>query len=152
MMPTLFIARTTPGFQLDAARDPRVRAARKRALRVRVHFASAATTLATPEGGIAIAAGDAVIDDGHGRQWGVARAHFDAKYAPVAPGLPGDAGAYTSLPTEARAMQMSTPFSVRFADGVSELVGRPGDWLLDYGDGSLGVVTADVFVDSYDLA
>jgi hypothetical protein len=152
MTSALFIARTAPGFQLDAARDPRVRAVRKRALRVSVHFASAATTLATREGRIAIAPGDAIIDDGHGHQWGVARAHFDAKYAPVAPGLPGDACAYTSLPTEARAMQMSTRFRVRFADGVSELDGSPGDWLVDYGDGSLGVVSATVFADSYDLA
>ncbi len=151
MMLTLFRARTTPGFQLDAARDPRVRDVRKRALRVSVQFASAATTIATPEGKIAIAPGDAIVDDGNGRQWGVARALFDARYAPVAPVPPGDAGAYISLPTEARAMQMSTPFRVRFADGVSELEGRPGDWLLDYGDGSLGVVSAQVFDDSYDL-
>ena len=152
MTSTLFTARTTPGFQLDAARDPRVRAARKRALRVRVHFASTSTTLATPEGTIAIAPGDAIIDDDQGRRWGVARAHFDEKYAPVAPILPGDAGAYTSLPTKARAMQMAAPFRVRFVDGISELEGGPGDWLLDYGDGSLGVVSADVFADSYDLA
>ena len=151
MMSVLFIARTTHGFQLDAERDPCVCDVRKRALRVSVHFASAVTTLATPEGTIAIAPGDSIIDDGHGRQWGVARAHFDAKYAPIAPVLPGDAGAYTSLPTEARAMEMSTPFRVRLADGVSELEGRPGDWLLDYGDGSLGVVSAAVFADSYDL-
>ena len=66
--------------------------------------------------------------------------------------FPGSPGAYTSLPTEVRAIQMSTPFRVRFADGVSELEGRPGDWLLDYGNGSLGVVSADVFADTYDLA
>jgi hypothetical protein len=151
MMSTPFIARATPGFQLDAARDPRVRPVRKRALRVSVRFASAATSLATHEGAIAVSPGDAIIDDGQGRQWGVARAHFDAKYAPVAPVLPGTAGAYTSLPVEARAMQMTQPFRVQFIDGVSELEGRPGDWLLDYGDGSLGVVVAEIFVDSYDL-
>lgn len=150
-MSTLFIACTTPGFQLDAARDPRVRAARKRALLVSVDFAPAATTLATPEGRIAIARGDAIIDDGHGRQWGFGRAQFDAKYTPVKPVPPGSAGTYTSLPTEARALRMSTPFRVRFVDGISELEGRPGDWLLDYGDGSLGVVAADVFLNSYDL-
>jgi hypothetical protein len=48
-------------------------------------------------------------------------------------------------------MQMTQPFRVQFIDGVSELEGRPGDWLLDYGDGSLGVVVAEIFVDSYDL-
>jgi len=152
MTSTTFIARTVPGFQLDAGRDPCVRAVRKRALRVGVHFASAAATLDTPEGRIAIAAGDAIVDDGHGRRWGVARARFEARYAPVDAVLAGDAGAYTSLPAEARALRMATPFRVRFADGVSELDGRAGDWLLDYGDGSLGVVSAEVFADSYDLA
>ena len=146
-----FRTRTTAGFQLDAARDPRVRLVRKRALRVTVHFASSASRLATPEGTIAVSPGDAIIDDDQGRRWGVDRARFDAKYAPVPPAVRGQAGVYTSLPVEALAMQMAQPFRVRFTDGISELEGGPGDWLLDYGDGSLGVVAADAFLNSYDL-
>ncbi len=152
MTPTLFRARTAPGFQLDPARDPRVRVARKRALRVAVHFASAASRLATAEGTIAVSPGDAIIDDGNGRQWAVERARFDARYAAVPPVMAGETGTYVSLPADARALPMDVPFRVRFADGLSELEGRAGDWLLDYGDGSLGVVAADVFTHSYELA
>jgi hypothetical protein len=40
---------------------------------------------------------------------------------------------------------------VLLADGVSRLNGRPGDWLVDYGDGSLGVVSPAIFAVTYDL-
>jgi hypothetical protein len=116
-----------------------------------VYFAQSAGRIATPEGTIAVSPGDAIIDDRQGRQWAVDRSRFAAKYSPVSPLLPGQAGAYTSLPVEALAMQMTEPFRVQFTDGISELEGHGGDWLLDYGDGSLGVVANDAFQNSYDF-
>lgn len=35
------------------------------------------------------------------------------------------------------------------ADGTSRLHGAPGDWLIDYGDGTLGVVSAEIFAATY---
>ena len=46
---------------------------------------------------------------------------------------------------------MTEPFDVLLADGVSRLHGRPGDWLVDYGDGSLGVVTNAIFGVTYEI-
>jgi hypothetical protein len=40
---------------------------------------------------------------------------------------------------------------VVLADGISRLKGRPGDWLVDYGDGSLGVVSPEIFSSTYQV-
>jgi PGDYG protein len=44
---------------------------------------------------------------------------------------------------------MQEPFEVALADGVSHLSGRAGDWLVDYGDGSLGIVAEGIFATTY---
>jgi hypothetical protein len=46
---------------------------------------------------------------------------------------------------------MSEPFEVILSDGVSRLSGRTGDWLIDYGDGSLGIVAPMIFADTYEI-
>jgi hypothetical protein len=55
------------------------------------------------------------------------------------------------LPLDVFALPMATPFSVLLADGSSQLAGAAGDWLLDYGDGSLGIVGAGIFTTTYEL-
>jgi hypothetical protein len=37
------------------------------------------------------------------------------------------------------------------ADGVSRLHGQPGEWLVDYGDGSLGIVSEAIFATTYEI-
>jgi len=37
------------------------------------------------------------------------------------------------------------------ADGVSRLSGHAGDWLVDYGDGSLGIVSPGIFATTYEI-
>jgi hypothetical protein len=56
-----------------------------------------------------------------------------------------------SLPNRILALQMDTPFKVELADGISHLTGRAGDWLVDYGDGSLGIVTQAIFATTYEI-
>jgi len=46
---------------------------------------------------------------------------------------------------------MQQPFEVQLADGVSSLTGHAGDWLVDYGDGSLGIVAQDIFATTYEI-
>jgi hypothetical protein len=46
---------------------------------------------------------------------------------------------------------MEQPFEVMLADGVSRLTGHAGDWLIDYGDGSLGIVTQAIFATTYEI-
>jgi hypothetical protein len=46
---------------------------------------------------------------------------------------------------------MTEPFEVLLADGVSRLSGRAGEWLVDYGDGSLGIVSRPIFATTYEI-
>jgi hypothetical protein len=56
-----------------------------------------------------------------------------------------------SRPYQILALQSQEPFAVLLADGISELAGHPGDWLVDYGDGSLGIVAENVFATTYEI-
>ena len=68
------------------------------------------------------------------------------------PTVAGEAGRYISLPNRIMAVPMSEPFEVLLADGLSRLTGRIGEWLVDYGDGSLGIVSADIFANTYEIS
>ena len=131
--------------------DPRHRAAHKRRQRYKVRFATQAGSVPTLEGPVPIAAGDALITGLAGEQWPVARAAFDAKYQPVPPLPSGQDGQYESLPLPVLVLQPGEPFEAVLADGRSRLHGQAGDWLVDYGDGTLGVVAAAVFNAMYEF-
>jgi hypothetical protein len=77
--------------------------------------------------------------------------HFGDKYRPVPPTRSGEAGTYLSLPNRILALQMTAPFEVLLADGQSRLTGKASDWLVDYGDGSLGVVSQAIFSTTYEI-
>ncbi len=63
----------------------------------------------------------------------------------------GQAGRYVSLPNRIMAVPMTEPFEVLLADGISRLSGRAGEWLVDYGDGSLGIVSQGIFATTYEI-
>jgi hypothetical protein len=69
----------------------------------------------------------------------------------VPPTLEGESGPYHSLRYRVLALQMDRPFEVLLADGVSRLVGHAADWLIDYGDGSLGIVSKPIFDTTYEV-
>ena len=95
--------------------------------------------------------GDAILTGINGEHWRVSKARFPDKYQP-APATPaGEDGAYISLPNRVFAVPMEQGFQVLLADGESRLTGRAGDWLVDYGDGSLGVVSTRVFDQTYEV-
>jgi len=125
--------------------DPRTLAARKRRLTVQVAFADRDGVIQTQEGDVRMRAGDAIITGPSEERWPVSRPRFEAKYRPVPPGAPGAPGPYESLPRAVLALPLQEPFVVVLPDGVSRLHGHPGDWLIDYGDGSLGVVAEASF-------
>lgn len=128
----------------------RVRA-RKRSFPVQVVFAAGDCVVPTLEGAVDARAGDAIVTGPAGERWPVARAHFMDKYQPLGPLPPGVDGTYLSLPADVLALAMAVPFAVHLADGRSRLAGRPGDWLIDYGDGSLGVIAQPIFSATYDI-
>jgi hypothetical protein len=116
---------------------------------VDVEFATAEGTVKTREGQVHAHTGDAILTGAKGDRWRVSRAKFAEKYHPVAPTRAGQDGRYAALPIRVAAVRMREGFKVVLADGVSVLAGKPGDWLLDYGDGSLGVIAPEIFATTY---
>lgn len=125
--------------------------ARKLPQQLAVRFTLTGETVATLEGPVPVAPGDAVLTGPAGEQWPVARARFAVKYAPVAPLQCFEDGSYQSLAQCVLALQMGSAFTILLADGVTTLQGQPGDWLVDYGDHSLGIVSQALFGQLYEV-
>jgi len=119
---------------------------------VSVRFAAAAGALQSRVGPNHYRAGDALVTGADGDTWCVARERFDAKYGPVPPTRPGDAGRYRALPQPVLARQINEPFAVRRAVSGDWLTGAAGDWLLQYGPGDHGIASAARFTLVYRLA
>jgi hypothetical protein len=125
--------------------------ARKLPREVNVQFTSTASTVETQEGMVHARPGDAIVTGSAGERWRVSRGHFAEKYRPVPPTVEGQAGRYINLPNSIMAVPMPRAFEVLLADGISRLRGQPGDWLVDYGDGSLGIVSQAIFPTTYEI-
>ncbi len=125
--------------------------ARKIVREVDVRFTPTVCTVRTREGLVQALPGDAIVTGPSGEQWRVSRAHFTNKYHPVPPLKAGDDGRYVSLPNRIMTIQVPEPFDVLLADGVSQLTGQPNDWLVDYGDGSFGIVAESIFATTYEI-
>jgi hypothetical protein len=139
------------GFSATVAANPQHIEARKLEREVDVRFTADACIVRTPEGFVHAHPGDAILTGNGGQHWRVSQAKFAKKYRPVPPTAVGESGRYMSLPNRILAVQMHEPFDVSLADGVSELRGNPGDWLVDYGDGSLGIVAEGIFATTYEI-
>ena len=150
-MPPLYRSTGQSGYLKELAGDPRHVNARKLEREVQVQFTDKPCTVQTPEGAVRAQPGDAILTGIAGERWRVSRARFGHKYRPADATPPGQAGTYVSLPNRILALRMSEPFDVLLADGVSCLHGRAGDWLVDYGDGSLGVITDAIFGVTYEM-
>ena len=147
----LFRSSGQRGYSSVVSADPRRVFARKLEREIDVRFTPTECTVQTSEGRVHAAPGDAIITGTAGEHWRVSRARFPHKYRPVPPTVDGEAGRYVSLPNRIMAVPMTEPFEVLLADGVSRLSGRAGEWLVDYGDGSLGIVSGPVFATTYEI-
>lgn len=147
----LFHSTGQPGYSKLISDDARHIVARKLEHIVQVHFTTSACTVQTNEGLVHARAGDAILTRNAREQWRVSRSHFGDKYRPVPPTREGEDGDYLSVARRILAVQMTDSFDVLLADGISVLHGRRGDWLVDYGDGSLGIVSQPIFNTTYHI-
>jgi hypothetical protein len=147
----LFCSSGQRGYSNLISADPRRIFARKLEREIEVRFTPVACTVQTSEGVVHARPGDAIITGSAGEHWRVSRARFTDKYRPVPPTVAGEAGRYVSLPNRIMAVPMTEAFEVLLADGVSRLTGRAGEWLVDYGDGSLGIVSQAIFATTYEI-
>jgi hypothetical protein len=136
---------------IDLSNDRASHRARKLPVELRVEFADASGTMATNEGAVSYARGDALLTGTEGERWPVPRSRFDATYEPVPPLRSGKPGRYRKRPLQVWAKAMRGPFSIDLGAGRGMLRGDDGDWLLEYAPGELGVVSASVFAQTYEL-
>jgi PGDYG protein len=139
------------GFSAAVSNHPRHVKARKLERAVEVRFTPVDCVVRTPEGIVHAHAGDAILTGNGGQHWRVSHSKFAHKYRPVPPTAAGESGHYMSRPYQILALQSPEQFEVLLADGISALSGRPGDWLVDYGDGSLGIVAENIFASTYEI-
>jgi PGDYG protein len=149
--PAVFRSSGRRGFSPYVSGDPRRVEARKLEHTVHVRFTPVACAVQTAEGTVQAKPGDGIITGIAGEHWRVSRARFAEKYRPVPPTVEGESGPYHSLRYHVLALRMDRSFEVLLADGVSRLVGHAGDWLIDYGDGSLGIVSRPIFATTYEI-
>ena len=150
--PEVFHSGSSKGYaEVLQCRLGRTVRARKREQAVLVRFAEQAAAVETLEGVVHAKLGDAIVTGLFGENWPVSRDTFAGKYDAVPPLEVGAPGRYMSLPIEVLAVEMQAPFDVVLSDGHSRLTGRPGDWLVDYGDGNLGIVNAVIFGATYEI-
>jgi hypothetical protein len=139
------------GYTEEIGGHPRRVVARKREREIQVRFAKEAGSLQTNEGLVKVRPGDAILTGINGENWRVSKERFPDKYRAADVTTLGEDGAYVSLPNRVFAVPMDTPFEVLLSDGESKLSGGPRDWLVDYGDGSLGIVSSRVFDSTYEI-
>jgi hypothetical protein len=136
----------------DVKADPQALRVSKRPDSLEVVFATTDGICETQEGPVRYCAGDAILTGIRGETWPVRRDLFLASYEPVPPTVAEDNGNYRKLPSEALALRLDRPVLVPVGWQDDPLQGRPGDWLLRYGDGSHGVVQDEIFRKSYQPA
>lgn len=141
----------SPGYSAAVSNNPHRVVARKIVRQIQVRFTPDACTVKTNEGLVRAQPGDAIVTGLAGEHWRVTRSHFADKYRAVPPTLDFEDGTYESVPRRILAVQMEGEFRVQLADGVSVLSGKAGDWLVDYGDGSLGIVSQAIFGNTYEV-
>ena len=119
--------------------------AHTRPIEVSVEIARIEQSVPTAEGDVDARPGDAIVTGVMGERWPVRRGRFLRTYDAEPGTRAGDSGVYRKRVRTVRALQIHEPFKVVIEEGVRELIGQPGDWLLDYGNGDLGVVADEVF-------
>jgi hypothetical protein len=133
----------------DLAAEPLAWRVRKLPIPVTVSFARSAGVIETLEGAVWHAPGDAVLTGVQGEKWPVRREVFATSYDPVPPTQSGQDGAYLKRPLDGWALQLRSTITISVGHHDDPLRGHSGDWLLQYSDGSYGVLSDDIFRATY---
>ena len=133
----------------NVATDPRALRVCKKPVPVGAEIAIANGVCETMEGPVHFRAGDAILTGVRGERWPVQRDTFLASYHPVPPTRRGESGNYRKAPSVTYAVRLDAPREVPVGWQNDPLHGRPGDWLLQYADGTYSVIGDGVFRESY---
>jgi len=106
-------------------------------------YAKEDTTVETKEGPVSCKTGDAILTGTQEERWPIQRSKFDSTYDVVGEGQ------CAKKKIEVLALQMDVQFTVNVSWSKDPLVGKPGDWLVQYGKGDCGVVSQEIFAETY---
>lgn len=131
---------------LDLSSDPAASMYEKTAA-VQIQFAEQDGEMETLEGRVPYVTGDAILTGVTSEKWPVKRRVFDALYEPASN---NGSGVYRKKQgSSVYAKQMDSAFRVNIRDGSATLEGKPGDWLVQYAPGDVGIVSKEIFSKSY---
>ena len=116
-----------------------------------VVFATSNGILQTPEGPVRYNAGDALVADSNEHQWPVSLAYFEKYYLPSSGIKMGTDGRYMKMPHTVRALKLPDNRRLDLSNGRGLLLGKKGDWIVEYGNGELSIVSAGQFPLLYEL-
>ena len=133
------------------AGQPGARRARKLPQEVQVRFARTPGICHTLEGDVRYETGDAIVAAPAGDRWPVRREVFRERYEPVSPTAAMHDGRYRKRGIEVLARQLEDTLRVRLPGGRGELIGKPGDWLVEYGADDCAIVGREIFAATYEL-
>lgn len=117
-------------------------------IEVEVTFADADGVMLTREGDVRYRSGDAIVTGVCGERWPIARDRFAERYRLIQGNGGGPGGRYARVPGIVTVCRLQADVEIPLQSGCV-LRGRPGDWLVRYGDGDYGVVGPEIFVRSY---
>jgi PGDYG protein len=102
------------------------------------------------DAGVAFKAGDAILTGTEKDSWPIAKATFEATYAPSEGSRMGQDGKFFKKPQPILGVQMKEPFAVTASWG--RLEGKPGDWLVQYDEAGkdFGIVGEAIFEQTYE--
>jgi PGDYG protein len=137
---------------VDLDSDPESVIATKRPIPVPVRFATEPGTVDTLEGPVAYEAGAAICRGVKGELWPVSGARFKSLYEPLPGTKPGGDGLYRKKPIKVRAKRiLSDRFCVNVGAQHQPILGRAGDWLIQYSRRKRSIISDEVFRASYEV-
>ena len=121
----------------------------KRQIPVAVRFAAVNGVLMTYEGAVPYTKGDALLTGIEGEQWPIAWSFFDATYTPCQGTEHGHEGLYVKKPATVHAVRCTQQKKVLLTSVEQEIQAKLGDWLVADAKGSIWVVAASIFDETY---
>ena len=119
----------------------------KKPIPLKAEFAERDGICNTKEGRVLYKQGDAILTGTKGEQWPVSRKKFEEIYQIV----DTEKKLYVKKSILVLGKKMAESFSVKLSWNNVSLVGKPGDWLVQYEHGSFGVVDKEIFEETYEV-
>lgn len=117
----------------------------------RATFATQPGDCQTREGPVRYVSGDALVEGSDGEIWPVHREQFHRTYEAVDGKVFGTDGLYRTLPEQRYVLQVGFDRQVQLTGTRGTLFAKAGDWLVDYGQGDIAVVSGDLFDRYYEI-